>query len=310
MLRQRYLTRRATLSLAAAAAGAVVTGGFGATANAEPDSPNTRYRGYSERDHARPYAKYMADRTTREPAPVAAAYAGPATPAQDIPDHSALRGDLAATGYSRVETGYGRTVSGQTWVAVHTVMPGVTSAMWDWWFGWHSSESARYKLWHPDAHLYAGIAADRTAEPIPDRDKYIGNISYVDEYIGPKLQQLAIAFQDPLAHGFDVPEGHTTILARVGSSVAPVDVGWLAHQVRPIAGGCEMRSRFYLDMWGLRVPDLGRAADAVGRGPSVDPRDLAADLDAARELLLHCGQEMNHLARFLPDLYREFRRTA
>ncbi|WP_308165271.1 DAPG hydrolase family protein [Nocardia noduli] len=305
MARQRYLTRRVTLSLGAAVAGAMVTG-VGA-ANAEPDSPNTRYRGYSEHDRTRPYAKYMADRTAREPAPVSAAYAGPPTAAADIPDFSALRADLAATGSSPIETGYGHTASGQAWVAVRTEMPRVTAAMWDWWFGWHSSESARYKLWHPDAHLYAAIAADRTAAPLPDRERYVGNISYVDEYIGPKLQQLAIAFQDPIVHGFDVPEGQTVVFGRVGSSVAPLDVGWLAHQVRPVAGGCEMRSRFYLNMWSLRVPDLARAADAVGRGPSVDPRDIAADLDAARDLLLHCGQEMNHLAGFLPELYREFR---
>ncbi|WP_425296416.1 MULTISPECIES: DAPG hydrolase family protein, partial [Nocardia] len=30
------------------------------------------------------------------------------------------------------------------------------------------------------------------------------------------------------------------------------------------------------------------------------------DTDLARELLLHCGQEMNHLAGFLPRLYHDF----
>ncbi|MCQ4119568.1 DAPG hydrolase family protein [Rhodococcus tibetensis] len=248
----------------------------------------------------------MADRTLPPTPSVAAAYTGPPTPAEGIPEASTLHTELAATDYSPIETGYGRTSSGKVWVAVHTEMPGVTAAMWDWWFGWHSAESARYKLWHPDAHLYAGLAVDKSAESISDRAKYIGNVSYVDEYIGPKLQQLAIAFQDPLAHGFEVPDGHTMILARVGSAVAPLNVGWLAHQVRPIAGGCEMRSRFYLDMWGIRLPDIRNAVAAVERGPSLDPRDIATDMEAARELLLHCGQEMHHLARFLPDLYNEF----
>ncbi len=274
-------------------------------ARARPVSA-ARYRGYSPEDWARPYAKFMADRTLPATPSVAAAYAGPPTPAHEIPEVSTLQTELAATGSSPIETGYGRATSGKVWVAVHTEMPGVTAAMWDWWFGWHSAESARYKLWHPDAHLYAGLAVDNTAEPIPDRAKYIGNASYVDEYIGPKLQQLRIAFQNPLAHGFEVPDDHTTILARVGSAVAPLDVGWLAHQVRPIAGGCEMRSRFYLGMWGLRLPDIRNAVAAVERGPSLDPRDIATDMDSARELLLHCGQEMHHLAQFLPALYHEF----
>ncbi|MGW5111251.1 DAPG hydrolase family protein [Nocardia sp. NPDC004123] len=161
----------------------------------------------------------------------------------------------------------------------------------------------RYKLWHPDAHLFASLEVDKTAEAIPDRAKYVGNISYVDEYVGPKLQQLAIAFQEPTAHGFDVPDGHTLIFGRVGSSVLPLDVGWLAHQVRPIPGGCEMRSRFYLNLLGLHTPNLAQAAAAVQRGAATD---LDVGVDLARELLMHCGQEMHHLSTFLPDLHREF----
>jgi len=38
----------------------------------------------------------------------------------------------------------------------------------------------------------------------------------------------------------------------------------------------------------------------------VDPSDLVLGLDLARDLLLHCGQEMNHLAGFLPELHAEF----
>ena len=34
-------------------------------------------------------------------------------------------------------------------------MPGVTPQMWEWWFGWHGSDSRRYKLWHPRAHVSA-----------------------------------------------------------------------------------------------------------------------------------------------------------
>ncbi|TCJ97002.1 DAPG hydrolase family protein [Nocardia alba] len=299
------INRRDAIQWAATVGAGLALTGLPVSAAADP---NVRYHGYSPEDRAQPYAKYMATHTDPAPASVATAYSRSPTPSEQIPEFSALASDLAPRGVAAVETGYGHTTSGVVWVAVHTEMPGVTAAMWDWWFAWHTVESARYKLWHPDAHLYCGIARDRSAERICDREKYIGNIAYVDEYIGPKLQQLAIAFTDPRVHGFDVPDRHTIILGRVGSIVAPVDLGWLAHQVRPTPAGCEMRSRFYLNLHGLHRPDLARAAQAIERGPAVDPRDLVLDVDLARELLLHCGQEMNHLAGFLPQLYHEFSR--
>jgi hypothetical protein len=297
--------RRGAIKLAAVVGAGLALSGLPVSATADP---NVRYRGYSAEDRAEPYAKFMAAQTAPVLPSVAAAYLGGPTPSEQIPEFSALASDLSPHGVAAVETGYGQTAAGAIWVAVHTEMRGVTAAMWDWWFAWHTVESARYKLWHPDAHLYCAIARDRSAERVPDREKYIGNIAYVDEYIGPKLQQLAIAFTDPRAHGFHVPDQHTIILGRVGSIVAPVDLGWLAHQVRPIPAGCEMRSRFYLNLHGLHQPDLSQAAHAIERGPAVDPRDLVLDVDLARELLLHCGQEMNHLAGFLPRLYQEFAR--
>lgn len=307
MLRLRELSRRRLLSVAATTAGALaLTATTKTPARAQNNEDNRRFQGYSQADHNEPYAHFMADRTAPPQQVVTAAYNGPATPAEQIPEFSTLPIDLAPTGYSQVETGYGQTASGSIWAAAHTDMPRVTAAMWDWWFGWHLIESARYKLWHPDAHLYAEVAADRVAQAGADRDKYIGNISYVDEYIGPRLQQLAIAFHDPIANRFTVPDGQTIILGRVGSSVAPVDLGWLAHQVRPTPTGCEMRSRFYLRLYGEHVPEVYHAARAIARGASVDPRDLAPGLDLARDLMMHCGQEMNHLAQFLPELYAEF----
>ncbi|WP_019927478.1 DAPG hydrolase family protein [Nocardia sp. BMG111209] len=299
------VTRRRALTLSAAALGAFTAAG---TALAEPPdaSDNARYPGYSGRDRARPYARFMAEHTDPPQPVVADAYAGPPVPSDRIPPFSALTTELAPTGYSAIETGYGHTESGLVWVAARTEMPRVTAAMWDWWFGWHLLESARYKLWHPDAHMYAEVAADRLDRPMPDRARYLGNISYVDEYIGPKLQQLAIAFHDPIAYGFTVPDDHTVVFGRVGSSVAPVDLGWLAHQVRPIPGGAEMRSRFYLRVYGAHTPDPVHTARALARGAAADPSDLLPGIGMARDLMLHCGQEMNHLSRFLPELHAEF----
>lgn len=248
----------------------------------------------------------MAERTAPAQQHVLDAFDSPPIEESSIPPFAEMQLDLGTAGYSDIETGYGRQADGVLFVAVRTEMPRVTPAMWDWWFGWHSVEAARYKLWHPDAHLYAALRHDFTGADLPDKQKYIGNTTYVDEYVGPKLQQLAIEFRDPLQYGFDVPNYQTLIFGRVGSSVAPIDLGWLGHQVRPIDGGSEMRSRFYLNMRGLHVPNLVQAACAVRRGASVDPADLTLSLSVARELLLHCGQEMNHLAGFLPELHAQF----
>lgn len=55
-------------------------------------------------------------------------------------------------GYQQTENGYGILGDGSMQVSVRTDMPGVTPAMWAWWFGWHGSDTRRYKLWHPRAH--------------------------------------------------------------------------------------------------------------------------------------------------------------
>ncbi|GGN85230.1 DAPG hydrolase family protein [Nocardia rhizosphaerihabitans] len=311
MLKLAEMSRRRALILGATAVGTVAASTVaGAAAHAVPAIGNRRHPGYAPEDWAKPFSHFMAEYTAPPQEAVTIAYHGGPTPTEQIPDFAAWTQDLAPTGYSAVETGYGNTASGAVWVATRTEMPRVTAAMWDWWFGWHSSDSARYKLWHPDAHMFSELDTDTSARGMPDRARYIGNISYVDEYIGSELQQLAIAFHDPADHGFVVPPDQTVIVARVGSSIVPIDFGWLAHQVRPIPGGSEMRSRFYLGLHGMRAPAVSLAARAIERGPAADPRDLVPDLDMARELLLHCGQEMNHLAQFLPEIHEQFHRTS
>jgi hypothetical protein len=38
----------------------------------------------------------------------------------------------------------------------------------------------------------------------------------------------------------------------------------------------------------------------------VESKVLGASAESARNLMVHCAQEMNHLAGFLPALYEEF----
>jgi len=215
-------------------------------------------------------------------------------------DEVLLAFDDAATlldeGYHATENGYGRTRDGGIQVSVLTDMPGVTPAMWDWWFGWHGSDARRYKLWHPRAHVSA-----QWRDPGPD-GRYIGRTSMVQEYIGSGYAKIGISFVDPSVLGIDRARlgEDVAVCARVGSLELPVDIGWLLHYVRPTANGSEMRSRFWKGGPHAAVRGGNRLTDSAVR------LLVARQLPDPRDLLVHCAQEMNHLAGFLPDLYTRF----
>ncbi len=109
---------------------------------------------------------------------------------------------LLEPGYLPLETGHATLADGTAHVAVLTHFPGATGEMIDWWFGWHGIETERYKLWHPQAHLFSRMRYERTeSSDSDDRRKYIGNTSYVDEYVGPIIHRLAISFDEPRHFG-------------------------------------------------------------------------------------------------------------
>ena len=300
--------RRLLLGAGGVTAGAAILASPGARAAAAATATcESRYLHYRAADQARPYAKYMKDHVDPPQAQVPEAIARGPVAAAKIPTRSALAADMHRAGYSEVETGYGQLPNGEIWVACLTDMPRVEPEMWDWWFGWHSKESARYKLWHPDAHAYAALRYDRAdAAGLSDLEKYRGNTSYVDEIIGGHLDQLAIAFTDPRRFGVDPSKfDGTAVCGTVGTALVPVNVGMLCHQVRRTEHGAEMRSRFYLNVAGTRALDVNAIACAVKRGVSL-PQSIQFDLRFGAALLRHCGEEMNHLAQFLPELYAEF----
>lgn len=198
---------------------------------------------------------------------------------------------LLDPGCHETENGYGILRDNGFHVAVRTDMPGVTPGMWTWWFGWHGSDARRYKLWHPRAHV-AAQWSDRGGD-----GHHIGRTSLVIEYIGSTYQQAAIRFVDPAELGLAADANQVAICARLGSPDVPVEVGWLIHHVRPTDNGSEMRSRFWMGGRHVRVRHGNGLADRA-------VRPIAARmLPDPRDLLVHCAQEMNHLAGFLPELY-------
>lgn len=250
------------------------------------------YLGYRQGDYDTPFGEFYQPEMAALPTHVVKALehgpqAGPTLPAFD--DVAALRDD----GYQQTENGYG-TLRDGIGVAVRTDMPGVSPAMWAWWFGWHGSDSRRYKLWHPRAHVSAQWSDDG------GDGGYVGRTSLVQEYLGSSFSRPAIQFVEPSVLGLDALADSIAVCARLGSSDIPVDVGWLVHHIRPTPDGAEMRSRFW--MGGRHV--------ALRSGKSLADRALrliaARLLPDPRDLMVHCAQEMNHLAGFLPALYRRF----
>ncbi|MEU6201001.1 hypothetical protein [Streptomyces sp. NPDC047061] len=282
----------------------------------------SRYLGYQDPDAAKPYVKYFRSVTLPVQEHIHEALLSGMAPGEYAYDLRDAACRMSRPGYHAMETGWTR-VGGGYMICCLTDMPGVTAEMWDWWFGWHSTDSARYKLWYPDAHQFAAIGVDRSTDrTLTDRQRYVGNVSYVDEYIGGELNRLAIRFTDPTRLGFDDPApGHTVICARVGLSQYPIAMGWLIHQIRPTSHGCEMRSRFFLGH--ARFLDLP-AHSSPGRGAALLTTKPVRGLGGAalphlagramgpgfgHGLLFHCAAEMNHLASFLPALHEEFKGT-
>lgn len=192
--------------------------------------------------------------------------------------------DLLRPGYLALETGIARSPRGALSIAVLTEWPGTEPEMIDWWFAWHLADTNRYKLWHPQAHLFAQAKYDvsRRAE-LSWRERYVGNTSWVDEYVGTVPTRLAITFQEPSTIGLDSRSleqaGYGTVIyAIVADSDHGNELGRLVHAVRRTDDGCEMRSRFIF--------------------PPEAPEAIAAPM------LDHCWTEMTHLASFLPRLHR------
>lgn len=212
---------------------------------------------------------------------------------------------LLDPGEQEVENGLGVRDDGTLHVAIRTDMPDVSPAMIDWWFGWHGSEATRYKLWHPRAHVHA-----QWGSPVPPgtrgRARYVGRTSFVDEYLGSRMSHVTISFVPPSTLGFDEqalsdPAESTVVCAKIGLASMPVEAGVLIHHVRRVPGGSEMRSRFWLGGSAASV----RGGALVSLATAVARRVASPGIDTGRDLLVHCSQEMAHLATFLPRLHAE-----
>ncbi|MEM7182916.1 MAG: hypothetical protein AAF518_18535 [Spirochaetota bacterium] len=269
----------------------------------------TKYLGMKQGDlENKPYAKYWNPKMQ---------------PMQEHVQQSLLHGAEAAElgfpieeanqllqpGYLELENGYTRLANGQIFAAILTKMPGVTGKMIDWWFGWHYLESQRYKLWHPRCHVKNGAKRMVSDDPnLTDKEKYLNNPNYVTEYISDGLQDITITFYEPSTFydtsRFAEANVSTVICGTVSFQTIPLNLGVLSHMIRETEDGCEMRSRFWLG--NFRIRELSFHNPLHKLIPSKWMAKLAGSLDLGKDMVVHCGMEMNHLASFLPELYNDY----
>lgn len=262
------------------------------------------YLGYDDEElRTSPYARFFNPQMAELPRHVIEALSKGAVAHELLPRFGRV-GELQREGYALVENGYTIAPDGSVRIACLTEMPGVTPEMWEWWFAWHGSEAQRYKLWHPLAHVDVGWADGRS-----DLTHYIGRTSNIVEYIGPARMNVAVRFVEPASIGLDERKlkdrGEVAICGRGIVRDLRMESGWLVHHIRPVSGGSEMRSRFWLG--GENVNPIGMTG-AVGKfiGRTAARLQGFSSVQAA-ELMIHDAQEMNHLATILPELYATFR---
>jgi hypothetical protein len=209
--------------------------------------------------------------------------------------------------YLSMENGFARLSDGILHVATLTPMPGVTGEMIDWWFAWHPLDPIRYQMWNPKDHVDA-----KWRRPIARgaswREVYETNVADVDEYVGSSFLKLSIAYERPERYlttsRFSSAGVETAVCARVlRRDLAGIVAGHLVHLIRKTSDGVEMRSRFWLADLGIDGP-LAAITKPLFETPGIR-RTIVRD-HVGRDLLIHCAEEMRHLAGFLPELFRRF----
>lgn len=209
-------------------------------------------------------------------------------------------------GYLPGEFGYWKPGDGTGLVANLTSFPGATGEMFDWWFAWHPIDRLRYAIWDSDDH-YDVYLKDRQKALDPNlsvREKHWGSVHHVWESMGGAADYISIYFKRPAQMGYDeslldTPKCSALVCANsyiIGNDQKPDISVFMTHFMRPVQGGCELRSRFWLG-W---IVENGQPRKTLPQGAQIPE-------EALRMLLCHNVKEFNNLASFLPDIYREER---
>ena len=248
----------------------------------------------TEEEKAGPLYKYFVrDMVEADPATYAAVQI-PADPASALGPEEMNR--LFDDGYLDLELGYCNLPNGTAVLCNRTFMPGVTPEMFDFWFAWHGCAAMRYKIWNHHQHYSVQTLNPEKAmdKSLSLRERYWDTTHDVYEDVGGGPQRIFINFRNPADIGFD-PEKLKTFKGTIVCSANEKSPTIMVHFLRPVEGGCELRSRFWL---GYHVID--------GKPVKFLPDGCRIPLDGVKNLLMHNIKEFTHLAAILPEVYAEF----
>ncbi len=248
----------------------------------------------TEEEKAGPLYKYFErDMVEADPA-IYAAVQIPADPAKALGPEEMNR--LFDDGYLDLELGYCNLPNGTAVLCNKTFMPGVTPEMFDFWFAWHGCEAMRYKIWNHHQHYSVQTMNPERAlnKSLSLKERYWDTTHDIIEDVGNGPQRIFINFRNPADIGFD-PEKLKTFKGTIVCSGNEKSPTIMVHFLRPVEGGCELRSRFWM---GYHVVN--------GKPEKMFPDGFRIPLDGVKCLLMHNIKEFTHLASILPEVYAEF----
>lgn len=198
-----------------------------------------------------------------------------------------------------------------TFVCGKMFMKDVTPEMFEWWFSWMPADPIRGRLWDPEEHL--GMIVDestlrRMCDPtLTVKERIYGNLLYAVEdngtgYESDRYSYKKLKFFDPVEFGFTreqldqmEAEGGRLVTAMSGPKDGDFVSSFL-HYARPVEGGCEVRSWFFV---GHKV-----AKSEGGPLRTMDPNISQQALEQiGRGLSMHCLHEYGTLGHFLAEVY-------
>ncbi|WP_411682182.1 DAPG hydrolase family protein [Clostridium thailandense] len=208
------------------------------------------------------------------------------------------RNDFICGKDNGVNIGFCVMEDGTAFVANEAFWPGVTKEMFDWWFGWHSLEDLRYKIWDKEDHYYARAdKPDYVRNPeVPVSQKTWGVNHDILEDIGlGEPDKLLLCFKCPSDLGYDLSKVGTkdcaAMVCAVGEGKAPA---LMTHMCQEVDGGIIFKSRFWMG-YGLVNGEVVKVVPEGVTIPEIVPRSLFS----------HTIKEYANLAAILPELYAE-----
>lgn len=209
--------------------------------------------------------------------------------------------DLLEVSDQKAENGYCLLEDGTCYSAIRTKFPEANGEMIYWWFWWHVFKDIRYKIWCPGAHYSIDITDKDQVndESLSYSERIFNNPHLPVEDVGSGVMQLSIRFVPPETFGFTpsmLKEANVEAIlcSIVGNNIAGVYVNhsYMIHIFQREGEELVLRSRFW----------LGSILSQVS--PFITKMIFTEQMGL--DQVLHCSEEYNHLAEFLPEIYEEF----